>query len=140
MNNITNSSINSILEMLNSCNILKTFILSHNKISNNAAGQIIKKLKGHRELKVLDLGWNNIGNNFSKPISYEELVNQNLTDPNRVFNNHLIEEGLMKGKFTYRRNPLLPPLDQKGKAKKEDKKKGGEKPPIVEPKKMKKSK
>ena len=137
LNNITNSSINSILEMLNSCNILKTFILSHNKISNNAAGQIIKKLKGHRELKVLDLGWNNIGNNFSKPISYEELVNQNLTDPNRVFNNHLIEEGLMKGKFTYRRNPLLPPLDQKGKAKKEDKKKGGEKPPIVEPKKIK---
>ena len=137
LNNITDSSINSIIEMLNSCNILKTFVLSHNKISNNAAGQIIKKLKAHRELKVLDLSWNNIGNNFSKPIIYEELVNQNLTDPNRKFNNHLIEEGLTKGKFTYRRNPLLPPLDQKGNAKKDDKKKGSEKPKVQEVKKIK---
>ncbi len=96
--------------------------MSLDGLSNNSAGQINKKLKRHCELKVLDLDWNNIGNNFSKPIIYEELVNQNLTEPNTVFNNHLIEEGLIKGKFTYRRNPLLPPLDQKGNAKKDDKK------------------
>ena len=107
LNNITDESIPNILEMLTSCNALLTFNLSHNKISNNLAAQIIKKLKSHRELKVLDLSWNNIGNNFSKPIIYEELVNQNLNDPNRVFNNHIINESLKSCKFNFRRNPLL---------------------------------
>ena len=135
LNNITDESIPNILEMLTSCNALLTFNLSHNKISNNLAAQIIKKLKSHRELKVLDLSWNNIGNNFSKPIIYEELVNQNLNDPNRVFNNHIINESLKSCKFNFRRNPLLPPLDQKN-VKKDDKK-DAEKPKVTEPKKIK---
>ena len=135
-NNISDDGVPSIVEMLNTCTGLRTFILSHNKITNNSAAQIIKKLKSHRELKILDLGWNNIGNNFSKPIIYETLVNQNLNDPNRVFNNHLLNESLQSGKFTFRRNPLLPPLDQKGNAKKDDKKEA-EKPKATEPKKVK---
>jgi len=136
-NNIGDDSVPSIIDMFNTCTGMRTFNLSHNKISNKFAGDLIKKLKSHSELKVLDLAWNNIGNNFSKPIIYETLVNQNLTEPNRVFNNHLIQESIQYGKFIFRRNPLLPPLDQKGNAKKDDKKKGAEKPKITEPKKVK---
>ena len=137
-NNISDSCILSLTKLIESCNYLRILNLSHNKITNYGGTLILKKIKNHHELRVLDIGWNIIGNDFTSSLSYEELVNQNLKNPEKKFLNFTLAETLRTSKITFRRNPLLPPLDQKAKSNSKEKNKSSNISPnkFIEPKKI----
>lgn len=123
-NLLTNDCIPSICNMLTRCIGLRVLILNWNKLTNPGATMLIKKLRTHSEMRILDLAWNNIGNDFTREPKYEEIVNTDLTNPNRNMHNFELNETCKTMRFNFRRNPLLPPLDVKGGNKKPaDKKK-----------------
>ena len=122
-NNIHDESSNAICFMAKSCTGLRSLNLGHNWLHNKAAAQIINTLSNNFELKTLDLSWNCIGDDLVIIPSYEELVNSQLKYPEKNFDNFALEEALGAVKIKLRRNPLLPPLDDKTKKEKNDKNK-----------------
>ena len=112
-NNISDFSILYLAKLIEKCQYLRILNFSGNSITNYGGTVLFKKLRYHRELKVLDLSWNIIGNDFTRSFSYEELVNLNLHNPEKKFSNFTVEEALKTSRIIFRRNPLLPPLDQK---------------------------
>ena len=135
-NNISDKCANGICSMAKLCSGLRSLNLSHNWLHNKPAAQIMNTLSNNFELKVLDLSWNCIGDDLVEIPSYEELVNSEIKYPNKSFDNFALEEALSSLKLKLRRNPLLPPLDEKSK-KENDKKqnqKANEEP--KEPKKV----
>ena len=140
-NNITDSCIDVIINLLHKCSGLRIFIINHNWLHNPSVTKIIKELGNHYELRILDLSWNCIGDDLTSTPKYESLVNRELNHPERLFNNFALNETLTTLKLNLRRNPLLPPLDAAGGKKPSgDKKKGKEEnAPVkafVEPKKI----
>ena len=140
-NNITDSCIDVIINLLHKCSGLRIFIINHNWLHNTSVTKIIKELGNHYELRILDLSWNCIGDDLTSTPKYESLVNRELNHPERLFNNFALNETLTTLKLNLRRNPLLPPLDAAGGKKPSgDKKKGKEdNAPVkafVEPKKI----
>ena len=140
-NNITDSCIDVIINLLHKCSGLRIFIINHNWLHNPSVTKIIKELGNHYELRILDLSWNCIGDDLTSTPKYESLVNRELNHPERLFNNFALNETLTTLKLNLRRNPLLPPLDAAGGKKPSgDKKKGKEdNAPVkafVEPKKI----
>ena len=94
-------------------------------------------------MRILDLSWNCIGDDLTAFPIYENLVNNELNHPERLFNNYALTETLSTLKLNLRRNPLLPPIDSLGGNKKgggDSKKKGKQEKvvPVVkaEPKKV----
>ena len=140
-NNITDSCINVLVNLVKKCGGLKIFIINHNWLHNASATKIMKELINHYELRMLDLSWNCIGDDLTSTPKYESLVNKELNHPERLFNNYALNETLTTLKLNLRRNPLLPPLDATGgKKPSQDKKKGkADNAPVkafVEPKKI----
>ena len=127
-NNIHDESINSLCQIVTSCTGLDNLNLSHNWLHNQPVSKIIKELSTNTELKVLDLSWNCLGDDLTALPSYEQLVNNEINHPTRLFNNFSMNEALFTGKLNLRTNPLLPKIDtnannkNKPDAKKEDKK------------------
>lgn len=121
-NNITDSSIQSICNMIEKCSGLHVMILNLNKLTNAGGTSIIKTLRSHSEMRILDLAWNNIGSDLIREPKYEEIVNSDLNNPERKMHNFELYETRKTMRFNFRRNPLLPPLDQKGGSKKPEKK------------------
>ena len=120
-NNIHDESSNAICFMAKSCTGLRSLNLNHNWLHNKAAAQIINTLSNNFELKTLDLSWNCIGDDLVIIPSYEELVNSQLKYPEKNFDNFALDEALGALKIKLRRNPLLPPLDDKTKKDKKEK-------------------
>ena len=112
-NNISDFSILHLAKLIEKCQYLRILNFSGNNITNYGGTVLFKKLRFHKELRVLDLSWNIIGNDFTRSFSYEELVNLNLNNPEKHFTNFTMEEALKTSRIIFRRNPLLPPLDQK---------------------------
>ena len=110
-NSIHDESANSICQIINNCTNLKYLNISHNWLHNQPVSKIIKELTNNTELKVLDLSWNCIGDDLIALPSYEQLVNNELNHPERLFNNFSINEALYTGKLNLRNNPLLPRID-----------------------------
>jgi len=140
-NNITDSCIDVLVNLLHKCSGLRIFIINHNWLHNPSVTKIMKELGTHYELRILDLSWNCIGDDLTSIPKYESLVNKELNHPERLFNNFALNETLTTLKLNLRRNPLLPPLDAAGgKKPSQDKKKGKQdNAPIkafVEPKKI----
>ena len=79
----------------------------------------IKDKEDYPELKILDISWNCIGDDLVIIPSYEELANSQIRHPDKNFDNFALEEALGSQKLNLRRNPFLPPLDEKA-GKKED--------------------
>ena len=126
-NNITDSCIDVIVNLLHKCSGLRVFIINHNWLHNPSVTKIMKEIINHYELRILDLSWNCIGDDLTFTPKYESLVNKELNHPERLFNNFALNETLTTLKLNLRRNPLLPPLDSLGGGKKpqsQDKKKG----------------
>ena len=127
-NNINDSCIDVIINLLNKCSGLRVFIINHNWLHNSSATKIIKELINHYELRMLDLSWNCIGDALTETPTYESLVNKELNHPEKNFNNFILNETLSTSKLNLKRNPLLPPLDvvggSGGKKPNQDKKKG----------------
>ena len=126
-NNITDSCIDVIVNLLHKCSGLRVFIINHNWLHNPSVTKIMKEIMNHYELRILDLSWNCIGDDLTFTPKYESLVNKELNHPERLFNNFALNETLTTLKLNLRRNPLLPPLDSLGGGKKpqsQDKKKG----------------
>ena len=136
-NNITDKCCNAICNMAKLCSGLRSLNLSHNWLHNKPAAQIMNTLANNFELKVLDLSWNCIGDDLVEIPSYEELVNSEIKYPNKTFDNFALEEALDSVKLKLRRNPLLPPIDEKSKKEKNDKNKQNQKA-AEEPKEPKK--
>ena len=120
-NNIHDESASSICNMLKSCTGLRVLNISHNWLHNKPAAQIIHVLNNSYELKILDISWNLIGDDLVTIPTYEELVNSEIKHPDKNFDNFALEEALGSLKIKLRRNPLLPPLDDKNKKDKEKK-------------------
>ena len=140
-NNITDSCIDVLVNLLHKCSGLRIFIINHNWLHNPSVTKIMKELGTHYELRILDLSWNCIGDDLTSIPKYESLVNKELNHPERLFNNFALNETLTTLKLNLRRNPLLPPLDAAGgKKPSQDKKKGKQdNAPVkafVEPKKI----
>ena len=137
-NNIHDECVPSICQMLKLCKGLRTLNLSQNWLHNKPASQIINTLNNNYELKTLDISWNLIGDDLTTIPSYEELVNSELKHPDKNFDNFALDEALGSQKLKLRRNPLLPPLDDKNKKEKNDKNKEPEALPeeIKEPTKI----
>ena len=140
-NNITDSCINVLVNLVKKCSGLKIFIINYNWLHNASATKIMKELINHYELRMLDLSWNCIGDDLTSTPKYESLVNKELNHPEKLFNNYALNETLTTLKLNLRRNPLLPPLDPTGgKKPSQDKKKGKQdNAPVkafVEPKKI----
>ena len=112
-NNVHDECATSICNMLKLCNGLRTLNLSHNWLHNKSASQIINALNNNYELKTLDISWNLIGDDLITIPSYEELVNSEIKYPDKNFDNFTLDEALGSLKIKLRRNPLLPPLDDK---------------------------
>ena len=126
-NNIHDKCCDIIVEMLHKCSGLRVFIVNHNWLHNAGVTKIIKELCTHYELRILDLSWNCIGDDLTAFPIYENLVNNELNHPERLFNNYALSETLSTLKLNLRRNPLLPPIDSLGGNKKgggDNKKKG----------------
>ena len=121
-NNIYDQATPSICNMLKLCTGLRVLNLSHNWLHNKSAAQIINVLVNNFELKILDISWNLIGDDLITIPSYEELVNSEIKHPDKNFDNFALDEALGSLKLKLRRNPLLPPLDDKNKKDKNDKK------------------
>ena len=125
--------------MINKCSGLRVLSLSHNWLHNPGATKIIKTLTAHYELRILDLSWNIIGDDLTALPTYENLVNREITHPERQFNNFSINEALFTGKLHLRNNPLLPPIDAKTDKKQDNKKENtaeNVQPVFKEPKKI----
>ena len=139
-NNITDSCIEALVNLLHKCSGLRIFIINHNWLHNPSATKIIKELGTHYEMRILDLSWNCIGDDLTSMPKYESLVNKELNHPEKLFNNFALNETLTTLKLNLRRNPLLPPIDAAGgKKQSQDKKKGKQEEPVkafVEPKKV----
>ena len=140
-NNITDSCVDVLVNLLHKCSGLRIFIINHNWLHNPSVTKIMKELGTHYELRILDLSWNCIGDDLTSTPKYESLVNKELNHPERLFNNFALNETLTTLKLNLRRNPLLPPLDAiGGKKPSQDKKKGKQdNAPVkafVEPKKI----
>ena len=120
-NNIHDECSTAICFMLKLCTGLRTLNLSHNWLHNKSASQIINILNNNFELKTLDISWNLIGDDLITIPSYEELVNSEIKHPDKNFDNFALDEALGSLKLKLRRNPLLPPLDDKTKKEKSDK-------------------
>ena len=140
-NNITDSCVDVLVNLLHKCSGLRIFIINHNWLHNPSVTKIMKELGTHYELRILDLSWNCIGDDLTSTPKYESLVNKELNHPERLFNNFALNETLTTLKLNLRRNPLLPPLDAVGgKKPSQDKKKGKQdNAPVkafVEPKKI----
>ena len=118
-NNISDKCANVICNMAKFCSGLRSLNLSHNWLHNKPAAQIMNTLGNNYELKVLDLSWNCIGDDLVELPSYEELVNSEIKYPNKTFDNFTLEEALDSFKLKLRRNPLLPPIDEKSKKEKD---------------------
>ena len=124
-NNITDSCVDVLVNLLHKCSGLRIFIINHNWLHNPSVTKIMKELGTHYELRILDLSWNCIGDDLTSTPKYESLVNKELNHPERLFNNFALNETLTTLKLNLRRNPLLPPLDAVGgKKPSQDKKKG----------------
>ena len=121
-NNIHDKSINTLCNMAKLTSGIRALNLSHNWLHNKSAAQLMRTLNDNYELKVLDLSWNCIGDDLVIIPSFEELVNSEIKHPEKVFDNYALEEALSSFKLNLRRNPLLPPLDEKSKKEKNDKK------------------
>ena len=141
-NNIHDESVQSICNLLEFCSQIDILNLSHNWFHNKPAAKIISTILNHcSELKILDISWNCIGDDLVIIPSYEELANSEIRHPDKIFDNFALEEALASQKLKLRRNPFLPPLDEKG-GKKDDKNKknaqaqSNEKDEIKEPKKI----
>ena len=139
-NNITDSCIDVIVNLLHKCTGLRIFIINHNWLHNPSATKIIRELGSHYELRILDLSWNCIGDDLTSTPKYESIVNKELNHPEKLFNNYALNETLTTLKLNLRRNPLLPPIDAVGgKKPSQDKKKGKKEEPVktlAEPKKV----
>jgi hypothetical protein len=120
-NNIHDESSSSICNMLKSCTGLRVLNIGHNWLHNKSAAQIIHVLNNSFELKILDISWNLIGDDLITIPTYEELVNSEIKHPDKNFDNFALEEALGSLKIKLRRNPLLPPLDDKSKKDKDKK-------------------
>ena len=70
-NNITDSCINVLVNLVKKCSGLKIFIINHNWLHNASATKIMKELINHYELRMLDLSWNCIGNDLTSKPKYE---------------------------------------------------------------------
>ena len=141
-NNIHDESLFSIINLLEFCTQIDILNLSHNWFHNKPASKLISTILNFcPELKILDISWNCIGDDLVIIPSYEELANSEIRHPDKNFDNFALEEALGSQKLNLRRNPFLPPLDEKG-GKKEDKNKKNnqaqtdEKEEIKEPKKI----
>ena len=141
-NNIHDESLPSICNLLEFCSQIDILNLSHNWFHNKPASKLISVIFTNiPELKILDLSWNCIGDDLVIIPSYEELANSEIRHPDKNFDNFALEEALASQKLNLRRNPFLPPLDEKG-GKKDDKNKKNnqsqtdEKEEIKEPKKI----
>ena len=122
-NNIHDESVQSICNLLEFCSQINILNLSYNWFHNKPAAKIISTILNHcLELKILDISWNCIGDDLVIIPSYEELANSEIRHPEKSFDNFALEEALASQKLKLRRNPFLPPLDEKG-GKKEDKNK-----------------
>ena len=122
-NNIHDESMPSICNLLEFCTQLDVLNLSHNWFHNKPASKLISTLLNHDpEIKILDISWNCIGDDLVIIPSYEELANSEIRHPDKNFDNYALEEALASQKLKLRRNPFLPPLDEKA-GKKDDKKK-----------------
>ena len=137
-NNIHDECATSICNMLKLCTGIRSLNISHNWLHNKSASQIINTLNNNFELKTLDMSWNVIGDDLITIPSYEELVNSQIKYPEKNFDNFALDEALGSQKLKLRRNPLLPPIDDKNKKEKNDKNKEAQNPPeeIKEPKKI----
>ena len=120
-NNIHDESSSSLCSMLKLCTRLRTLNLSHNWLHNKSGAEIIKVLSSNYELKTLDISWNLIGDDLINIPSYEELVNSQIKHPDKNFDNFALDEALTSLKLKLRRNPLLPPIEDKNKKEKSDK-------------------
>ena len=120
-NNIHDDCVPSINSMLKLCTGLRILNLSHNWLHNKPASQIINSLNNNLELKILDISWNLIGDDLTTIPSYEELVNSEIKHPDKNFDNFALNEALGSLKLKLRRNPLLPPIEDKTKKEKNDK-------------------
>ena len=120
-NNIHDDCVPSINSMLKLCTGLRILNLSHNWLHNKPASQIINSLNNNLELKILDISWNLIGDDLTTIPSYEELVNSEIKHPDKNFDNFALNEALGSLKLNLRRNPLLPPIEDKTKKEKNDK-------------------
>ena len=137
-NNIHDDCVPSICSMLKQCTGIRILNLSHNWLHNKPASQIIKALNDNLELKMLDISWNLIGDDLTTIPSYEELVNSEIKHPDKNFDNFALDEALGSLKLKLRRNPLLPPIEDKNKKEKDDKNKDtqNKSEEIKEPKKI----
>ena len=141
-NNIHDESVQSICNLLEFCSQIDILNLSYNWFHNKPSAKLISTILNNcLELKILDISWNCIGDDLVTIPSYEELANSEIRHPDKIFDNFALEEALASQKLKLRRNPFLPPLDEKG-GKKEDKNKKNaqsqpdEKEEIKEPKKI----
>ena len=121
-NEIHDETTNAICSMLKYCTGLRTLNLSHNWLHNKSAAKIITALSSNIELKILDLSYNCIGDDLVAIPSYEELVNSEIKHPDKNFDNFALNEALGSLQLKLRRNPLLPPIDDKKQKEKNDKK------------------
>ena len=141
-NNIHDESIPSICNLLEFCSQIDILNLSHNWFHNKPSSKIILSILNNcPELKILDLSWNCIGDDLVIIPSYEELANSEIRHPDKNFDNFALEEALASQKLNLRRNPFLPPLDEKAgkkddKSKKNNQAQPNEKEEIKEPKKI----
>ena len=141
-NNIHDESVQSICNLLEFCSQIDILNLSYNWFHNKPSAKLISTILNNcLDLKILDISWNCIGDDLVTIPSYEELANSEIRHPDKIFDNFALEEALASQKLKLRRNPFLPPLDEKG-GKKEDKNKKNaqsqpdEKEEIKEPKKI----
>ena len=127
-NNIHDESIPSICNLLEFCIQIDILCLSHNWFHNKSASKLITTLSNNcQELKILDLSWNCIGDDLVIIPSYEELANSEIRHPDKNFDNFALDEALGSLKLKLRRNPFLPPLDDKaGKKDNKDNKKNNQ--------------
>ena len=141
-NNIHDESLPSICNLLEFCSQIDILNLSQNWFHNKPASKLISTILNHcSDLKILDISWNCIGDDLVIIPSYEELANSEIRHPDKIFDNYALEEALASQKLKLRRNPFLPPLDEKGGKKDDKNKKNGqaqsnEKDEIKEPKKI----
>ena len=141
-NNIHDESLLSVCNLLEFCSQIDILNLSHNWFHNKPSAKLISTILNYcPELKILDISWNCIGDDLVIIPSYEELANSQIRHPDKNFDNFALEEALGSQKLNLRRNPFLPPLDEKA-GKKEDKNKKNnqaqtnEKEEFKEPKKI----
>ena len=106
-NLISEKSLNSIINIENSCRIMQNFILRNNKLDNESGAKIIKNLKNIQYLKIFDISNNKLGNNIIRDPLYEEIVKEN-PDPKKKFDNFHLDKIKTEMKIEFKINPLIP--------------------------------